>query len=1116
VKEQSMREVLKKIETQSNYRFFYNDQLSGLNNSVTLRADNKSVKEVLDELLAGQQLSYRLLENNMIVIAPNEIAQQQKVSGTVTDATTGEPLIGVSIAVEGTTQGSITDAKGKYTLESVSPNAVLIFSYIGYTSEKISISGQSTVDLKMIPDMTKLEEIVVVGYGVQKKKLVTGATVQVSGNSILKMNTVSPLSAIQSQTAGVDLIQNNGEPGSGFKVNIRGVGTIGNSQPLYIVDGAPRADINYLNPSDIESLDILKDAASAAIYGARAANGVVLVTTKKGKAGKLSVSYDGFYGVQNVYKILPLLDAKEYMMIQNEGNVNSGGTPYDAAYWNTKLAPGDYDRIMNGTWSGTNWLKEMQNKNAPIQSHAITMAGGNDHSVYSLGFSYLSQEGIFGAPVASKYDRYTFRINSDHVIFHKRFDIVKVGENVSFAYTKNRGLALGGFYWNNLRNAESAFPILPMWATDKTDQAYPYHYAIPWNTNYSNPIAFMVNNNGNGTNFNMNLNANAYLEFQPIRGLKYRSSFSVNPSAYTSRNFVPAFSLGPVASSSTSTTTQSAGGGLGSWMFENTLNYEFTLMNNHHFNFLIGTSAEKYGLGSDLSTSNTGNVFNDAAHDYIDNASVGSTASLSGKPWGPGAIASYFGRVNYDYKEKYMLTLVMRSDGSSNFAQGHRWGTFPSVSAGWVISNESFMESIKSFMDFLKLRGSWGQNGNQQIPGFQYLSQIAYNTPDNRANYYFGATKTSPTPTLGAYPSNIPTFDLKWETSEQTDIGLDTRFLKSRLNLTLDYYTKTTKDWLVPAPILASWGVNNAPYINGGEIQNKGIEIALGWNDNIGSFKYGVTANMSYNKNNVTHINNSSHFISADRVKLWGNGPYIARAEEGHPVGYFWGYKTAGIFQNESEVANYKNSKGVAIMPAAQPGDVKFVDTNDDGVIDDKDKVQIGDPNPHEIFSLNFNCQYKGFDLSIATYGVAGNQIARSWHDAGGVNDNYTTEILGRWHGEGTSNKIPRVLNSSSINQQYTSDLNIENGDYFRISNITVGYDFKNLIKTSILSQMRIFFTVQNLYTFTKYSGMDPAVGTSTDDTNSDQLKNTNYVKGVDIGFYPSPRTVMVGASLKF
>jgi TonB-linked SusC/RagA family outer membrane protein len=647
-----------------------------------------------------------------------------------------------------------------------------------------------------------------------------------------------------------------------------------------------------------------------------------------------------------------------------------------------------------------------------------------------------------------------------------------------------------------------------MYASDPDDPSFPYHQAIPWSTNFSNPNATMQYQRGSGESKGFNLNANAYLEIQPIKGLKYKSSFSISPSYGTWRSWSPTYYLGPVNQRLTNSVTQNSDGGLGGWIFENTLNYQFSLKAVHNFNILAGMSAERWGLGEHVGVSNSNSVFNDFEHAWINNANIPGTSSISGYPWGKGGVLSYFGRINYDYKETYLLTLVIRSDASSNFAKGHRWGTFPSVSAGWVVSNESFMASTKSIINSLKIRGSWGQNGNQSIPGFQYISQIAYNTDNTRANYYFDANKVNPT--TGAYPLNIPTFDLKWETSEQLDLGFDARFLNSKLTLVFDFYTKKTKDWLVDAPILASWGVDNAPYINGGEIMNKGIEIALGWNDNIGDFTYSINGNMSYNHNEVTKIKNSQGIINANNVKLWGNGPYVARAEVGYPVGYFWGYKTLGVFQTSAEVSAYRNSAGKVIMPNALPGDVIFVDTDDNGVIDDEDKVMIGDPNPDFIYGLNLACGYKGFDLSVSTYGVAGNQIARCWHDAGQGDANYTTEILNRWHGEGTSNTIPRVTAGSSINFQYTSDLQIENGDYLRISNLTLGYDFKKLIKALPLQQLRLFFTVQNLYTFTKYSGMDPEVGTSTDDS------SYGWCKGLDLGFYPSPRTVMIGASVKF
>jgi len=1031
--------------------------------------------------------------------------QNLSVSGVVTDAGDGSPLVGVSVLVKGSTVGTITDMSGKYTLKATQ-GSTIVFSYIGMEKQEIVVKS-SVANVALGSDSKMLNEVVAIGYGTMKKKLVTGATVQVSGDDIKKLNTVSPMTALQSQTPGVNIMKKSGQPGDGFKVTIRGIGTTGNSNPLYVVDGVSRDNIDYLAPGDIETIDILKDAASAAIYGARASNGVVLVTTRKGKSNsKVQVSYDGYYGVQNVYKRLPLLNAKEYMVIQDEANVNAGLKPYD---WASLLAPGDYKRVQDGTWNGTNWLKEIENKNAPTQSHSFNMTGGSDASVFSAGFTYTSQEGIYGKPVQSTFDRYSFRLNSEHKIIRKAWDILKIGENISYTYTKKHGIATGNMWGNNIYSMIQTDPLLPMYATDATDKAYPYHYTIPWNTLASNPVANMINGQGYNENKNHSLNVNAYLTFEPIKGLVYKSVFSASPNFNSYRSFNPTYVLGPTSFSNNNGVTQNMSGGYG-WTFENTLNYQFTLMGAHNFNILAGTSAERYGLGDNLSITNKNSVFNDFEHAYIDNANVNTTATIGGSPWGKGGLLSYFGRINYDYKETYMATVVMRADGSSNFAQGHRWGYFPSVSAGWVVSNESFMESTKSFMDFLKLRGSWGQNGNQSIPTFQYISLITFNDPNNSvySNYYFGSAKINPS--LGAFPKNLPTPDLKWETSEQLDLGFDARFLDSKLTLAFDYYKKTTKDWLINAPILASWGVQSAPYINGGEVVNKGVEVALGYHDKVGDFTYGVNANMSYNKNEVTRIDNQQGIINATNVKLWGNGTYFARAEVGQPVGYFYGYKTAGIFQNTAEVNNYKDSKGVVIMPNAKPGDVRFVDVDKDGAITEADRTKLGDPNPDFTLGMNFNCAYKGFDLALTATGVFGNQIARNFHDAGAFANNYTTEILGRWHGEGTSNKIPRVTSGSSINYTNNSDLSIENGDYVRISNIALGYDFKKLMKSLPIQQLRLFVSVQNLVTFTKYSGMDPEIGTSTDDSGA------GWVKGVDLGFYPNPRTLMVGANIKF
>lgn len=533
------------------------------------------------------------------------------------------------------------------------------------------------------------------------------------------------------------------------------------------------------------------------------------------------------------------------------------------------------------------------------------------------------------------------------------------------------------------------------------------------------------------------------------------------------------------------------------WMIENTINYTFSAGRNN-FDILLGQSVENNGLGMSMNGSNKNSLFNDFEHAYLDNTKVilaGST-TLGGAPITPHKMASFFGRVNYDYNEKYMLTFVMRADGSSNFKRGKRWGYFPSVSAGWVLTNESFMEGITSFMDFFKLRASWGQNGNQSIDGFQYLSTIDFN-----ARYFFGTDKGAIT--TGAYPDILANEDVTWETSEQINVGFDARFLRSRLGVTFDYYVKNTKDWLLKAPALTSYGAG-APYINGGDVQNKGIELGLTWRDQVGDFSYGLSYNIAHNKNEVTKINNSEQIIYGSTGTLFRNSDEMYRAQVGYPIGFFYGYKTAGVFQNQAQIDAYKGAK----YDNVQPGDLIFVDTNHDNKIDSKDRTMIGNPYPKVNMGFNVNMEYKGFDLNIATVAVLGNQIAQSYRNYKDEPlDNYTTEIYGRWHGDGTSNTLPRLTSTSHLNWQNISDIYIKDGDYFRIQNLAIGYDFKKLFPQMFLEKARLYFAVQNLLTITGYSGMDPEVGYG---------DGKSWASGIDIGSYPSPRTIIIGFNLKF
>jgi len=1026
----------------------------------------------------------------------NPFQDNKTVSGVVISASDNQPLIGVSVFVKGTTIGTMTDMDGKYSLNMKS-GSTLVFTYIGFVKQEIPVLGKQVINVTMKEDAQSLEEVVVVGYGVQKKKLSTGATLQVKGDELAKMNTTSPLQALQGKTPGVTISSTSGQPGSDMKVVIRGLGTVGNSGPLYIIDGI-EGDISVLNAADIQSIDILKDAASAAIYGAQAANGVVLVTTKQGSSGKGQVSFDAYYGVQNVARKVKMLNAEQYKTIMDEQALNSLSSAYDWA------AMGDL--------ADTDWVSQMFKDDAKTENYSMNINGGSDASIYSISLNYTSQEGNVGGSKVSNYERYGFRVNTEHKLYK---NVLKVGQHLNFNYIKNTGISVGNQYNNTLRGAFATSPLSPIYSDNNIyDSPYNDTSNSTWYNGDGNPYGSMMTT-VNNKNDNQKLMADIYAELEPIKNLKVKSTFGINYYASEYRSFSPLyqFSIYSYNKQHTTTTQNMSKGHTLTWT--NTASYDFKINDDHSFNALVGMEAVRY-QGTYLSASNWNllSQFNDFSHAYLDNTTgqayldeagnVVETRSVGGKPETVYRRVSYFGRLGYNYKEKYMINATLRADGSSKFASGKRWGYFPSVSAGWVITNENFMKPSSNWLDFLKFRVSWGQVGNQDIDAFQYASPIntstGYTSTNPAAYYVFGTSNTN---VAGAYPSRLSNENVKWETSEQTNIGIDARFLNSRLGVNIDFYTKTTKDWLVQAPILATAGAG-APFINGGDVKNTGIELALNWNDHIGSFNYNAGINGAYNKNEVGNIPTEDGIIHGSTNMLFDNSDEFYRAQNGYAIGYFWGYKTAGIFQNEQEITDWKSAKKGILQSAVKPGDVKYVDLNKDGVINVSDKTDLGNGMPDFTFGLNLGFDYKGLDFSVNANGSMGNKIVQSYRNHANKQANYTTAILNRWTGEGTSNKIPRVT-ETNVNWQF-SDLYLQDGDYLRISNITLGYDFAKLISCKFISQCRLYASVQNAFTFTNYDGMDPEIGYGTD----------KWVSGIDLGYYPRPRTYLFGVNLKF
>ena len=1046
----------------------------------------------------------------LLCLFPLGAMAQSIIKGTVNDEN-GEPVIGATVKVKETQKGTITDFDGNYSIEAAS-NATLVFSYVGYVTQEVKVGGKSTLNITMKEDNTTLNDVVVIGYGTMKKKLVTGATVQVKGDDIAKLNTTNALEAMQSSTPGVQITSASSQPGKGYKVYIRGIGTTGDAAPLYVIDGVAGGNLDGINPNDIESIDILKDAASSAIYGARASNGVILVTTKKGKAGAghVNVSFDGYLGWQNVNTndVTPL-NAKQYMEIVNKAREIQGVEPY---VWENYI-PKQYPLIMNGTWNGTNWLEETTIDNAPMHNASINISGGSDLSRFALGFTKYHQTGTLGAPADPKFDRYTVRLNSDYSLIRKHGrDVLKVGENITFSVTDKRGVSVGGIYGNSIRTLLAMTPLLPAY----NDQGGYYEYsdilADKWNflDEAANPLASMKYNNGMGYNKGHRLQTNFFLEFAPIKGLTWRTSAGWLYRHRESRSYVPVFELSAKNSNPNDDVRQNQSYSI-RWSLENTINWKKSF-GLHNIDALLGQSVEKWGYGNGVNVTNSNSLFPGSFdHAFINNANVvdPSFTSIGGSPEAQGALASFFGRVNYNYDETYLLSLVLRADGSSNFKRGKRWGYFPSISAGWVISNESFMESTKSWLDFLKLRASWGQNGNCNISNFQYLATIDLNDP-----YYFDSKDN---PALGAFPNILPNEDVKWETSEQLDFGFDARFLNNRLGVVFDWYKKTTKDWLVVAPMLLSYGTG-APYINGGDIQNKGYEVQLSWNDRIGKdFRYNISANFSHNKNEVTRLANSEGIIHGGSNAIAQNTAELYRLQVGYPIGYFWGYEMEGIIQNEQQLQDYlarncKGDKANSLQGASlQPGDVMFKDFDGDGKVEtgDDDKTMIGDPNPDYTVGLNINISYKGFDLGINGYGSFGQQVAKSYRQfSDHPDDNYCTDVYTKyWTGEGSTNRYPRFSDGKTANMSEISRVWIEDADFFKISRISFGYDFKRLYSKLPVQKCRLYVSLSNFFTFTGYSGMDPEVGFG---------NGTSWASGIDCGYYPSSRAFQVGLNVNF
>lgn len=1013
----------------------------------------------------------------LFLISLGVYAQDLQVSGTVTAADDGQPLPGVSVAVKGTTMGTMTDNDGSYSL-LIPYNSTLVFSFVGMNSVEVVITESSTVDIVLEPDIAAIDEIVVIGYGTQRKSLVTGAIAKVDGDELTRTSDMRVTQALQGKTAGVVIMNNSGQPGDQVSMRIRGIGTNGNAEPLYIVDGLPMSGggLDFLNSNDIASIEVLKDAASSAIYGARGANGVVLITTKSGsKNTDMSITYEGYYGIQNPWKKVSLLDADEYVMLTNEAAINGGLSP--------KFSESDIE----GFTSDTDWQDQMFYYNAPKQNHYLSFNGGSENLTYSSSINYFEQDGIV-AKNKSNFKKVSYRLNVT-----ADFGFTKVGGNINLANITSKGIDANNYFGLSLGQAINMPPIIPVKYSDGS-WATPESFGLGLQE-ITNPVAMLSYlNSKTRTN---KIVGSVFNEFdfghfnELLEGLTFRTSFGgeyalVNNDTYTPDYYLDALHFTVTDRASKSLNIYSR------WNFENVLTYNKSFgMSN--LTAMAGMTAFKdmfenlYGSKADL-------IFNDFEHSYIDNATDPESADAGGG-YSEHTVASIFGRVNYDLMDKYMFSATLRRDGSSRFGAENKYGYFPSASAGWVISRENFMSGFSSYMDVLKLRASWGQNGSESIGDFGYTSIIG-----NQNIYYFGIDKVQYN---GSQPLRIANPSLKWETSEQTNIGIDFATFQSSLNLTLDYYIKTTKDWLVTAPIPMLVG-NSAPVINGGTVRNSGIEAAITFKRQLGNIFINASINGAFNKNEVLEIKNSEQRLQGGDGGFGQSG--ILFAEPGTPMGVFYGVKTDGIFQNQAEVLNHVNEEGKVIQPDAVPGDIRFIDENGDGSISDADRVQIGNPFPDFTGGLNLSTEYRGFDFNMFIYTALGQEIydATRRYDLNGTN--YRSDWLNRWTGEGSSDKYPRVtFTDNNLNMKTPSDFFVFEGSYLRLRNISVGYSLPKPVTDFLnIKSLRVYVSSENLFTIASYPGYDPEIGGGV------------FSNGIDQGIYPQARTFLTGINITF
>lgn len=1056
--------ILNEIENQTDYLFIYNNQVD-INKITSVKVKNEAVAQVLDRILSGTGINNEL-EGTHIILTTEAIkdlhAQQQAktVTGTVTDVS-GEPIIGANIRIKGTTTGTITDIDGNFSIKA-EPQSVIEVSYIGYLTQETVINNQKSIRFLLKEDTKTLDEVVVIGYGVQKKADLTGSVANINTEKLNTQSNANIGQALQGKIAGVDIVSQGGAPGSGTRIMVRGIGTLNNASPLYIVDGMYMNSIDHINPNDIASIDVLKDASSAAIYGSRAANGVIIVTTKEGSntEGKPIIDLSVNLGISTASKFLDMLDAKGWAEVTTIARQAIGKPALDMATDLANKPDNDWQDIMF--------------RPALMQNYNLSVKGGGKYSTYYTGLGYFNQDGIVKG---TNYQRYNIQSKNDY----KR-GIFSAGTNLIISFSHDKPLhqeLRGGMIGTILQSV----PTLEKY-DDTREGGYGGTYGDV--VNIPHPLAIIDDNIMDRYNENVKIFANLYAQIELFKGLKYKLNLTPDFSFERYKNYLNKYDFGLATNSITQLTERQRR--RRNILVENLLTFDRTF-GEHKISALAGYTyqdsrfrhIQAYGEGLPQGL------------EEIDAATT--NRSNEGNSW-RSVLTSILGRVFYSYQNKYLFTATIRRDGSSKFGKNNRYGYFPSFSLGWNVAEEKFMENVH-WLDQLKLRGGYGVLGNQEIDNYQYSSTITtgINYPDGNGGLL-----------QGAFPKNFANPDIKWEETAMTNVGIDFMAFNNRLSLTADYYVKNTKDILLTVPIPISSGGANDPIRNAGKIRNNGFEFNLGWMDQPNpDISYGINLIGSFNKNKVIAMGSESGSIKGGSTN---QNITTSETKAGYPIGGYWLISTAGYFNSQEEVDAYAKD-GKKIQPAAEPGDIKFVDANNDGVINDDDRVFQGSPFPDFTFALNGNMRYKNFDLSIGLQGVLGNKIynaTRQTLEDVTKGSNFLASCLDYWTPENKNASHPRLTwDDPNRNTRAESDRYLENGSYLRLRSVQLGYTFPQTWFKGAIQHARVYINAENLFTITSYSGYSP-------DVNAD---NANY-RGFDNFIYPTNRTFMLGLNVTF